>query len=198
MPQTTTNDANSSIPCPSFEAYAERQDTLLGAFCSSWQTSFSFASFTIADIPASGITCRSRRQLTPTRPSHSRASKLAHEVVGKVELLYRLNLRKSSNKVWDDTSTKYQPYHIVEERHGYKRGVGGPNYPSSCRRGRPLHRLHLPRPSGSGSNDCSTIRRNVLLVTPVSLTIASSLSGTQSGAGCPVGEEANGQLSMSA
>ena len=35
------------------------------------------ASFTIADIPASGKPCRSRRQLTPTPQSHPRASKLA-------------------------------------------------------------------------------------------------------------------------
>ena len=56
-----------------------------------------------------------------------------------------------------------------------------------------LHRLLLLKPSGRGSIDCGTIlsffvvRRNIPPVTPVPLTIPSSLLGTQSGAGGPVG-----------
>ena len=51
MPYSTTTDADSSIPFASFKL-AQRQDTLLGAFCSNMR-----------------ISCRNRRQVTPTRQS---------------------------------------------------------------------------------------------------------------------------------
>ena len=98
----------------------------------------------------------------------------------RVELPDQLHLHKSQQ--WSASCCKFL-LQTTRTRSWVQPGVGGTT-PSSCQHSRTLHRLPLLNPSGRGSIDCGTIlsfcvvRRNIPPVTPVPLTIPSSLLGT--------------------
>ena len=125
------------------EATPYRSDTLLGAFCSTTgipcrsrpqqnrlvnlirelqlaQSGHAPLCLLLHHEGYHAVADDTRRRLD--NPIHELQKLAEHEEVGIVELLYRLHLFKTSNEECQMTQTsKYHPYRIFEERHGYNR-----------------------------------------------------------------------------